>query len=277
MQLPDCPFKPDSIPESSIETDTVQTKATTCRLLHVETPSALIQAAGYIKYITAEREKRFVFSRGQDAIYQTFGPTLFRPSKDSTNLPSDQKGNRTQEIEEYLRKLSTPGVKKSQLRGVNTLAHEPLLQHYGLNTRWLDAVDNIWIALWFACNTAKASGSAKQYLHFEERITSASSQYAYIFLIKSAAGQTKDKPMGYYRDDDSVTIDLRMMVPSQYIRPHVQHGVVVQAINKSGKCESDFSNLIAAIIRINLCDALLWLGKGSLLSVRGLFPPPYYD
>ncbi|GAA0468199.1 hypothetical protein Ade02nite_79030 [Paractinoplanes deccanensis] len=36
--------------------------------------------------------------------------------------------------------------------GVPRYAAEPLLQHYGIRTRWLDLVGNIWSALWFACH-----------------------------------------------------------------------------------------------------------------------------
>jgi hypothetical protein len=53
---------------------------------------------------------------------------------------------------------------------IKLFSHEPLLQHYGLATTWIDLVDNIWVALWFACHKAHISGKRSQYLHFEKRL-----------------------------------------------------------------------------------------------------------
>ena len=39
----------------------------------------------------------------------------------------------------------------------------------------------------------------------------------------------------------------------------------------------DFSKLLAGIIRVDLANALEWLGSGDLLNVNALFPPPLYD
>ena len=38
-----------------------------------------------------------------------------------------------------------------------------------------------------------------------------------------------------------------------------------------------YSPQIRGIVRINLGDALDWLGHGKMLGVHALFPPPYYD
>ena len=34
----------------------------------------------------------------------------------------------------------------------------------------LDVVDNVWVALWFACHTAHSYGKHDEYLHFEKRV-----------------------------------------------------------------------------------------------------------
>ena len=68
---------------------------------------------------------------------------------------------------------------------------EPLLQHYGIQTTWLDLVDNIWIALWFSCYKATSTG---RYLSFEKRLKrkeGKSQRYAYIILISADLSNSK--------------------------------------------------------------------------------------
>ena len=157
---------------------------------------------------------------------------------------------------------------------------EPILQHYGLKTRWLDVVDNVWIALWFGCYTAHSIGKYREYLHFEKRIvrhTKPDMSFAYILLLEAAARPDNELGPGCFRDADSATIDLRIAAPSHFVRPHAQHALVVKALDEKGRAPIDFSQLLAGIIRVDLADALEWLGSGDMLSVHALFPPPLYD
>jgi hypothetical protein len=82
---------------------------------------------------------------------------------------------------------------------------------------------------------------------------------------------------GCFKDDDSEAIDLRIAAPSHFVRPHAQHGLVIKALDKEGRASIDFSPLLAGIIRVDLADALDWLGSGDMLNVHSLFPPPPYD
>ena len=113
------------------------------RHVHVETPHALIQAAGYIKHTVASKGIFGVYFRGQRRLYDGLTPSLYRGL---STIGAAENGHRA--LRELLARITTDN---KVLRNLSNYTIEPLLQHYGFRTRWLDIVDNIWIALWFAC------------------------------------------------------------------------------------------------------------------------------
>lgn len=238
-----------------------------------EAPSshALIQAAGYLKYIRAKTANQGVFFRGQTKLYSTLSPSLLRNVKDGPPLV-----RRRNLVSELLTKI---GDEKSAMRAVAPECREPLLQHYGIRTTWLDVVDNIWVALWFACHHARVTGWPEEYLHFEKRIPNHqdSNEFAYILLLSSAYFNPIEGIPGYYRDKRSETIDLRVAVPSQFVRPHAQHGILVRRLSQTGQPVSDNLPLLVGIIRVHLSAALDWLGTATTLTSHSLFPPAFYD
>ena len=102
-------------------------------------------------------------------------------------------------------------------------------------------------------------------------------EYAYILLLESAYFEPVQNKPGYYRDDRSETIDLRIAAPSHFVRPHAQHGVLVRRLSKNGLPVSDCRPLHIGTIRVDLATALDWLGVASTLSTHALFPPTFYD
>ena len=239
-------------------------------VFHVNKPSAFIQTAGYLKYLRGKHSKAVHF-RGQGKLYSSLKPSLYR------SLTRPQARNyRDDKMNRFLKALRAD---QKVMRAVANHVHEPMLQHYGFRTRWLDVVDNAWVALWFACHAAQATGEQGQYLHFEKRIvrhTAPADSFAYILLLESAAAPCKTGA-GCFRDKTSAAIDLRVAAPSHFVRPHAQHGLVIQALDAESRAPLDFSDLLVGIIRVHLADALEWLGLGDLLNVHALFPPPPYD
>jgi hypothetical protein len=235
------------------------------------TSHALIQAAGYLKYNLAKRTGQGVFFRGQSKLYKTLSPTLLRGVKDGP-----QKVKRCKLLQELLCEVDT---EKLALRSVAKDCREPLLQHYGVRTTWIDVVDNIWIALWFACHSARAFGWPEEYLHFEKRIPAprCAQEYAYILLLASAYSDPVPGQPGLFRTDRSETIDLRSAVPSQFVRPHAQHGLLVRRLSKTGLPVCDQLPLLVGTIRVRLEAALDWLGDAKTLTSHSLFPPVFYD
>jgi hypothetical protein len=232
---------------------------------------ALIQAAGYLKYNLAKSTGQGVFFRGQTRLYESLSPTLLRGVKEGP-----PNGRRRAKLDELLQSIDADG---SALRAVPPDCREPLLQHYGIRTTWLDVVDNIWIALWFACHSANATGWPEEYLHFEKRIPKlrGEQEYAYVLLLASAHSTPLPGLPGRFRDERSETIDLRTAVPSHFVRPHAQHGLLVRRLSKTGQPVSDNLPLHVGTIRVQLEAALDWLGDATTLTTHSLFPPAFYD
>ncbi len=231
---------------------------------------SLIQAAGYLKYIYARKYGQGVFFRGQEKLYSTLSPSLLRNVRDGPpNI------RRREWLSELLTKIDK---EKTAMRAITPECREPLLQHYGIRTTWLDVVDNIWVALWFACHKALATGWPEEYLHFEKRIPNhQGNEFAYVLLLASAYFTPIQEIPGYYRDKRSETIDLRVAVPSHFVRPHAQHGILVRRLSKTGQPVSNNLPLLVGIIRVRLPAALDWLGTATTLTSHSLFPPAYYD
>ncbi len=240
-------------------------------VFHVRDPHALTQAAGYLKYVS--RATGPVFFRGQDKLYPTLYPSLHRGITSTSGLK-----NREKSFSAFLKGAQTSG---SFINGTAEYAHAPILQHYGIRTKWLDLVDNIWIALWFACHIAKVLDPHARYLHFERRKRpypdTGTPAYAYILLVGAGVVDPVEDCPGLSTGTQAEVIDLRVAAPSVYLRPHAQHGILLRRRNADDYTSYNMQPLILGVIRVEIGDALNWLGAGDLLSIHTLFPPPHYD
>jgi hypothetical protein len=236
-------------------------------VLHVRDPHALIQAAGYLKF-TRGLKGEAIFFRGQSETYPTLTPSLFRGIGSSQSAQS----KRVMERNQFTAKIT---AKANIFTKFPTFSHEPLLQHYGLSTTWIDLVDNIWVALWFATNRAHISGKELKYLHFEKRIPEVDHEFAYILLV--AADSLQAGPPGLLSGPNTQLVDLRVACPSVFLRPHAQHGVLFRKRGVGTVRPTDYSDQVRGVIRMQLSDALAWLGEAKTLGVHTLFPPPFYD
>lgn len=233
-------------------------------------PHALVTIAGYLKYVCAKEMGQGIYFRGQGTIYGTLCPTLYRDIK--AQAGRDKRERSLGDVLTTVRKSA--GI----FNTFGQYAHEPLLQHYGIWTTWIDLVDNVWVALWFACNRAHSSGKRHEFLHFEERIPDGTPQYAYILLVAAdITGRNRVKP-GYFWGDDTELVDLRMAAPSIFLRPHAQHGLLFRCRGEKDTGRTlDYSKQVYGVIAVELPRALDWLGSGKMVSAHSLFPPPLYD
>jgi hypothetical protein len=243
-------------------------------VLEVSSTHALTRAAGYLKYLSKYNE--FVLFRGQSQLYPSMRPVLHRGITTTSSLK-----NRDNIFSEYLKEC-----RKADAFVTATPEHaqEGILQHYGIATKWLDLVDNIWVALWFACHTASSHEENKKYLHFSKRERPYpppshpdAREFAYIIAMRSGVVTSDESCPGLYTGREASVLDLRIAAPSMYLRPHAQHGVVMRKRSYNDYASSDMEPLVVGIIRIELGLALSWMGGGDLLSVHNLFPPPIYD
>jgi FRG domain len=236
-------------------------------VLHVDNPHALIQAVGYLKF-TAQPYDR-IFLRGQRKLYESLSPTLYRGIKSSSS-----QANRHKILNETLTHFRK---ECSIFSKFPEYAHEPILQHYGIQTSWIDVVDNVWVALWFSVFQAFSHGKHNELLHFEQRKTNGSEEFGYILLLSASDDRRQKASKGTLRSNSSELIDLRIAAPSIFLRPHAQHGLLFRTKGTEGVRTIDYSEAIRGVLRYKLEDALSWLGSGNMVGVRGLFPPPYYD
>jgi len=236
-------------------------------IFHARDTHALIQAAGYLKHVRGSKNSELVYFRGESKLYPALTPTAFR-GMSTQRAESSAIGRINTAIGQFARPLKSTG----------SYAHEALLQHYGLKTTWIDLVDNIWVALWFACHTARSVGPCSEYMHFERRVPRTDSTgKAYVLLIAAdAVAPDKTRP-GLYSGSNTELVDLRIAAPSVFLRPHAQHGLLMRRKGDTIGRPIDYSSQVRGILEIDLEDALEWLGNSTALSTHSLFPPPSYD
>ncbi|WP_424263714.1 FRG domain-containing protein [Castellaniella sp.] len=208
-----------------------------------------------------------MYFRGAPMLYETLSPTAFRGI--STHKGASNAINR---INSAVASFSRP------LKSTGAYAREALLQHYGLKTTWIDLIDNIWVALWFACHSARSMGPCGEYLHFECRVPRTDkSGKAYIMLIAADAVAPDPRRPGLFVGRHTELIDLRIAAPSIFVRPHAQHGLLMRVKGDTVQRPLEYSSQIRGVLEIQLADAIEWLGNSTALSAHSLFPPPYYD
>lgn len=250
-------------------------------VLHIRSYPLLVQAIGKLKYLLKEERNGglHVVYRGQTRGYSDpLTPSLFRACGKTDKKKRLDSLARTKRI---LAECDPKGLAQ-----LSDEALEGLLQQYGLRTSWIDAVDNVWIALWFACYRVAVScqGAGIHYVRRTPCREKSDSQFAYIYVLGYPAehygwqpdDETKKKKVGLHVEDTCQCLDLRMAVPSQYVRPHAQHGLLLRMV-KSGSPVRSLEQMVQVVLRIDLQDALDWLGIGVAVSTEGLFPSPDYD
>ena len=253
----------------------------------VQTVHALNQIIGHAKF----NNQLFgnVYYRGECKLHSSLKPSLFRGVKN------------TNKVSESLMKLidriiKDPGMDKilkitgSDLDCVKIYV-EGMLQHYGIPTRFIDVVDNHWIALWMGLNRSQKIKQIGTYYHYTERsiplieMTMDSKEtdeslFQYIVLIAIPFSE-KRMYSGIDISPDYIEVDLRQALPSLFLRPHAQHGLVlrrkVHQPTTANTDDYDMAPSIIGIIRIRIDRVHEWIGSGELLSQNNLFPPRAYD
>lgn len=163
---------------------------------------------------------------------------------------------------------------------------EALLQHYGYSTHFIDLVDNHWIALWFGLNQFKKIKNLSEYCCYQKRtinpidlVTSNDPEaeiYQYMLLV-AVDNNAAPVERGIYVGNEIITIDLRSSLPSIFLRPHAQHGLVVRRNTHDPADSFDISANVVGIVRLRIDNVISWIGSGNLLESANLFPSPAYD
>lgn len=265
-----------------------------CHALEVSDPTALVQVLGWLK---ATSGSHHVLFRGQAALHDgSLAPSGLRSpgggvvgpkglaSHDAEmtayidalwNAPCECAEVRRSFADGHLCTERSSGRGQTLMRGMRRAVTEPLLQHYGLRTRWVDLVDNVWVALWFACHVYVSTDGGR-FAYLRPR-ASERGAFAYI-LVLDLGGLTPTEIPGYWLGPDTRLVDLRYAAPSNYVRPHAQHGLLVAPRGPLAPEEmGSVSTRVRAVIRIDLDLAREWLGEGRMVSSYVLFPPAVRD
>ena len=292
----------------------------------VSTVSGLNQLIGFAKFIN--RDYGEVYYRGVNKVFNTVLPSLMRRRKSGEAKDLTGLVNRLYSIEKFrdTLKIQLPNIRKirkehgdnatnvikAAINRCNKNVIEGVLQHYSGSTRFLDIVDNHWVALWMGLYQHEDLGKGYSYCRYKKRIipqveylerittrfsgnsitnlstameiTNALSvskeeldQYYMYLLLIAAPNDMQEQVPGVYEDDDFVLVDLRKALPSFFVRPHAQHAYVIKTRDKKTAGEYDLSSQVVGIIRIRVDKADEWLGNGTLLTQSNLFPPPAID
>lgn len=249
---------------------------------------------GYAKFINQDK---LILYRGETKPHNNYQPALFRDVNSQQKAWSQLKRKINEALQdmEFCKFIFSEAGHQYKEQQMKEKILEAVFQHYGLSTTCLDVVDNHWIALWFGLNvftTSKHKNISGKYATYKPRIKTNTDLVQLMFESYYDAGKMTDRYQyiilfavdsfnkGEAISKNTITaMDLRSFVPSNFLRPHAQHGWMLYK-NKKELPNNDtegFNNAVIGILRIRVADALNWIGKGELLSYRNLFPSPRVD
>ena len=257
-------------------------------IYEVSTVHALNQIIGYAKFINQSYGN--VYYRGECKLHSSLKPSLFRNCK-ITDKQTSRLMKNIQVISDDPKMQNTLKIKKNDF-DIEKSKIEGMLQHYGVPTRLIDVVDNHWIALWMGLYNVKKSKQINQFYHYSKRSiplvefakgASVSDELLFQYIMLIAVPFSEDRSFsGIQMSSDYIEVDLRQALPSVFLRPHAQHGLVVRRkVHEEeygqGTDAYDIAPIVIGIIKIRIDRANEWLGEGQLLNQENLFPPPAYD
>ncbi|WP_420885012.1 FRG domain-containing protein [Adlercreutzia muris] len=261
----------------------------------VKTVHSLNQLIGHVKFNNRNYGK--VLYRGECKLHSTLKPSLFRNCR-KTEKGSSRISRLAKSVHED--PLLCKSLKLEEC-AQNHRVHlvEGLLQHYGARTRFIDVVDNHWVSLWMGLNRAQTIKSIERYCHYATRaisigeLATASYEgrnstttqpepeeheiYQYVSLI--AVPYPEKQRNGVGESQDFIEVDLRQALPSYFLRPHAQHGLVIRRRPHGEKIRIDadaydLATSVVGIIKLRIDYVRAWMGTGELLTQENLFPPP---
>lgn len=253
-------------------------------VFEVSTQHGLNQLLGNAKF--NNREYGDVLYRGQCRLYDSITPSLMR---ECTHVNSRMKA-----LNGLIQSIKTDPLLSKDMKVKNDSDSdaiiEGVLQHYGVSTRYIDLVDNHWVALWMGQYAIQKSKKIKEYYHYYKRTikiesivngdyVGARKEDLYQFVLLIAIPVSSEWKKGVEETSDYCMVDLRQALPSVFLRPHAQHGLVVRrkGEDKDVAAFYDIASQVVGILKFRIDIVDQWLGNGSLLSMDNLFPPAAVD
>lgn len=186
-----------------------------------------------------------VLMRGQSHNHPGMAPGLFRPPTHA--IPRQSLLNAEMLFEKQIRRR----VKLGRFKRPHLAA---LLQHYGYRTTWLDVVDNLWVAVWFATNSI---GPVDRRLRVSTPRTTGS---GWIYFIAATERTNCD------------ALDLRDVHHGLSLRPHAQSGWSARSTVPE---DGDLGSSVIGCVEFPITKR--WAFGGHLGSSEFLFPSRTLD
>lgn len=233
----------------------------THKRIAVSSYRALMRLVGLCWY----RSTNQVLLRGQTRCFENLRPSACR----SPSLARDPAA-----IDGFLERFRrTVRYDQSPTYACST---EPLLQHYGVRTRWVDFVDSVPQALFFATHDFVRSPFAVSSDEMTYVPTLRASGVLYVVdvgVLTPREVDGKTVPGVFSTDWGGEVCDLRRAKPSQSLRPHMQHGWLCRPVDGS----LDLWNRVVLQVEFDSKLAREWLVGAGCLTRESLFPDKKWD
>ena len=170
--------------------------------------------------------KRTNFLRGENQIYPTSMPTLFRKLKELSNDEEKRIEMFVSDMRVFEFKNLLYLFKHVQMweKNYSDVLFEPLAQHYGINTRWLDITNNFEVALFFAC--CYFDKRLNRWMPLTEKETQKSENTRYGVIFKQPYWQTDVDMIGRLVGENQTGYG-NIILPigfQPFMRCHMQNG-----------------------------------------------------
>ena len=234
--------------------------------VYLEDPIVLARLAGDIKHNLGQPLKGYqVFMRGQSCDHPGMLPTLCRETHGTRNeLQIRHKAY--EELVSEIRKLKNLKRFQGETGGA-------ILQHYGIRTPWLDLVDNLFVALWFACHNRTESEPYKY-------IPKSLNEFGWIYFLRLEDPMDRKSILanqGVVVGDNSKWFDLRCYQTSLSLRAHTQHGIFASRVNPINS-NYDLKDFVVAAVKFPVTQKFISLVNEFIpFSTFYMFPSTYYD
>jgi hypothetical protein len=212
--------------------------------LFCDSPQIVARYASELRQVVAKNkgtERTITLIRGQARNHRGMVPGLFRNTSDGAN-PQTLKNAEEKFIQCFRDRIKLGRFKRDPLAA--------LLQHYGFNTSWIDLVDNLWVAVWFASHIIEA-GKANQ----------RNSGTGWLYFLSAE-----------HHSDYTTVVDVRNEHHGLSLRPHTQHGWSLRGRNETLR---DLESQVVGVVEFPISET--WTLAGSLFSNGFLFPNKYLD
>ena len=232
----------------------------------LEDPMILARFAGHLKYNLGQPLNGYqVFMRGQSKDYPRMQPSISR------NIGGPE--NNIQVHYKAYEELVSEIRKAKDLKRFRGKIGGAILQHYGIRTPWLDLVDNLFIALWFACHE-RSKSEPFQY------IAKSIGEFGWIYFLRLEDPMDKESIIdnqGIVIGTNSMWCDLRISQTSLSLRAHTQHGIFASRSNIANY-SFDLGDFVVATVKFPVTSEFKSILKEFIpFSTSYLFPSPYYD